>query len=282
MKDLENKTAVVTGAASGIGLAISKALADEGMDLVLADISDAALDEAVNALRAHGTACEGVVSDVSREADLLDLRQQAVERFGNVHLVCNNAGVICKPATTWEHGASEWRRNLDVNLMGVVNGIRIFTPHLLDHGEPAHIVNVASLGGLIAEPLLAPYHAAKFAVVAVSESLYYELAIANTNVGVTVVCPGFVATNLLQQENARYDELTGSRFGNMAAEFEQAVARGLPPEDIARQTVAAVKTGKLHALTHAYSRELLEARFSPILDGENLPVTDSLRNTFTD
>jgi NAD(P)-dependent dehydrogenase (short-subunit alcohol dehydrogenase family) len=280
LKDLNGKTAVITGAASGIGYAMAESLASEGMNIVLADISADALASAAQKLEANGANCVGVVTDVSSEEGVQSLAAEAQQHFGNIHVIANNAGVICKPNLTWEQPVSEWRRNMDVNLWGVINGIRTFVPHMLEHGEESHVVNIASLGGLIAEPYLSPYHVSKFGVIATSESLYYELAVTGANIGVTVVCPGFVSTNLLRQESSEFTDGGDDATSKVAAVFEEGVAGGISPESVAEVTLDAIKTGKLHVMTHSYSNDLLHVRFDAILTGENLPLTDKLKDAF--
>jgi len=280
LKEFKNKTAVITGAASGIGFALAETLAGEGMNLVLADISASALPKAVATLESKGVDCIGVVADVSSEASVQDLAAKAVQRFGNVHIIANNAGVISKPNLTWEQPVAEWHRNMNVNLWGVIHGIRAFVPHMLEHGEESHVINVASIGGLIAEPYLSPYHVSKFAVISTSESLYYELAVTESNIGVSVVCPGFVATNLLRQEGSEFADTGDDNLGQIAAVFEDGVAEGIAPEKVAEMTLDAIKTNRLHVMTHDYTNDLLHVRFDAILAGENLPLTDEIKDAF--
>ncbi|MGI9202005.1 MAG: SDR family NAD(P)-dependent oxidoreductase, partial [Woeseiaceae bacterium] len=243
-------------------------------------ISADALATATDKLTHDDVACFGVVTDVSNEESMQALASKANERFGNVHVIANNAGVICKPNLTWEQSSTEWQRNIDVNLWGVINGVRAFVPGMLAHGEEGHVINVASLGGLIAEPYLSPYHVAKFGVVAVSESLYYELAIKESSIGVSVVCPGFVATNLLRQKDSTFADTDDAATEKVAAVFEAGVADGISPESVADLTVEAIRNGKLHVMTHAYSNDLLHTRFDAILADQNLPLTDKLKDAF--
>ncbi len=280
MKNFKTKTAVVTGSASGIGFALAERLGAEGMNLVLADISTDALAEAVVSMKSRDCSCIGIVTDVSDEAGVENLLAEAKGRFGNIHIIANNAGVISTPNLSWEQPVAEWQRNLDVNLWGVIHGIRTFVPHMLAHGEKSHVVNTASLGGLIAEPYLSPYHVSKFGVISASESLYYELAMTESNIGVSVVCPGFVDTNLLRQEGVEFASEEDSSLQQVANVFEEGVAGGLSPDEVAAMTIAAIRADKLHVMTHSYTNDLLHVRLDAILAGENLPLTEKLENAF--
>ena len=173
MKEFKDRVAVITGSASGIGRGIAQIAAGEGMRLVLADVDDEGVGSLAEALRGAGAEVHTVHTDV-REAEAVDaLARQALEAFGAVHLVCNNAGVLVG-GNAWERTDDDWRWVIDVNLFGVVNGLRSFVPILLNEGAPAHIVNTASLGGLMVGPYLSPYIVSKHAVVALSESVFHE------------------------------------------------------------------------------------------------------------
>jgi NAD(P)-dependent dehydrogenase (short-subunit alcohol dehydrogenase family) len=190
--ELTDEVAVVTGAASGIGFALCEAFAAAGMRVVLADVHPAALEAAAERL---GGDVLAVPTDVTSWDAVDELEARAVERFGNVHVLCNNAGVQL-PGVTWKFTHAEWEWVLGVNWGGVVHGIRSFVPGMVAHGEPGHIVNTASLGGLIAFPGLAPYTAAKHAVVGLSEVLAHDLHAAGSAISVSVLCPGSVHTSL--------------------------------------------------------------------------------------
>ncbi len=187
MEDLQGKVAVITGGASGIGRAVAERAAAEGMKIVLGDIEEGALAQAVDDLTAAGAEAIGVVTDVADRASVEALRDRALDRFGAVHLVHNNAG-IGLGGPIWEVTEEDWRWILGVNLWGVIHGVATFTPLLIEQGE-GHIVNTASIAGLIVAPFLGPYNATKQAVVAISETLFKDLQTVAAPVGVSVALP---------------------------------------------------------------------------------------------
>ncbi len=203
MKDLQGKVAVVTGGASGIGRAVAEAAATAGMQVVLADIEEAALKEADTAMTASGAEVLSVVTDVSVGSSVDELRDKALARFGAVHLVHNNAGVAVG-GPLWTVTEADWTWVLGVNLWGVVHGIRAFVPVLLEQGE-GHVVNTASLAGLTSPSMLGPYNVTKHAVVTMSETLYRDLEAVGSRVGVSVLCPGFVQTRIAESDRNRPD-----------------------------------------------------------------------------
>jgi NAD(P)-dependent dehydrogenase (short-subunit alcohol dehydrogenase family) len=201
-RDLAERVLVVTGAATGIGRGVARAAAAAGMKVVAADLDATALDDTVGQLRADGAEVLGVPTDV-RDAGAVDaLARAAVAAFGGVDVVCNNAGVWTL-GHEWETSLEDWRWVVDVNLWGVVHGVRTFVPLLLGNPDGGHVVNVASMGGLVAGPLTGPYAATKHAVVGLSKSLRAELAGREPRVGVSVVCPGRVRTSILDTVNRR-------------------------------------------------------------------------------
>src|SRR5580698_5014975 len=201
MENLGGKVAVITGGASGIGRAVAERAAAEGMQLVLGDIEEGPLQQAVDDLTGAGAEVIGGRTDVADRASVEALRDRALDRFGAVHLVHNNAG-IGLGGPIWEVTEEDWRWILGVNLWGVVHGVATFTPLLIEQGE-GHIVNTASVAGLIAAPFLGPYNATKQAVVAISETLFKDLQAVGAPVGVSVLCPGFVRTRIAESERHR-------------------------------------------------------------------------------
>ena len=269
MEQLEGKVAVVTGGASGIGLALGRAFAGAGMAVVLADIESGPLDQAT-ATFGPGDVL-GVVTDV-RDPDAVEaLADAAIERFGAVHVICNNAGVV-SGGLSWEIDADRWRWVVDVNLLGVANGVRAFVPRFIAQGE-GHVVNTASAAGLITGPGMAPYFATKHAVVALSESLRFELELTGHPVGVTVICPEWVKTRIGEAERnlpegvaprPESDDPASSFFRDMVVGF---VDGGMDPADVADLVVDAVRTGGFWVLPHPTTLGLAETRWSAIAEG---------------
>jgi NAD(P)-dependent dehydrogenase (short-subunit alcohol dehydrogenase family) len=206
MKLREGQVAVVTGAASGIGLAIAEHLAGRGLSVVLADVEEPALKTAEDSLRASGAPTLAVRTDVSDESSVFDLADRTLEKFGRVDVVCNNAGVTAPAAPIWETDERDWQWVLGVNLWGVIHGIRAFVPHLVAQGS-GHVANTGSMAGLSIVPMVASYTASKHAVVAISESLRAELDVHAPDVGVTVLCPSYVPTRLADSARNRPPEL---------------------------------------------------------------------------
>ena len=230
MEDLQGKVAVITGGASGIGRAVAERAAAEGMKIVLADIEEGPLEQAVDDLGAAGAEAIGVRTDVADRASVEALRDRALDRFGAVHLVHNNAG-IGLGGPIWEVTEEDWRWILGVNLWGVIHGVATFTPLLIEQGE-GHIVNTASIAGLIVAPFLGPYNATKQAVVAISETLFKDLQTVAPPVGVSVLCPGFVQTRIAESERNRPDWAPDR--DTMGAAEVQGVVQNLVDGGIAR------------------------------------------------
>jgi NAD(P)-dependent dehydrogenase (short-subunit alcohol dehydrogenase family) len=274
MRDLKGKVAVVTGAASGIGRAMAERFGREGMRIVLADIEEKALMETREAFLKAGVDAIAMTVDVSRADQVEALAHRAFEKFGAAHIVCNNAG-IGVGGFTWELSQAEWGWVLGVNLWGVVHGIRAFVPRMLAQGE-GHVVNTASIAGLLSAPGMAPYCASKHAVVAVSECLHHDLnLIAGGKVKVSVVCPAWVRTRIADSERNRPAALP-RRTGSSAAQAQvleglvrQAVAGGIPPEEVAEQVLQAVLADRFWVLTHPKTKRAVEKRMQGIVEGKS-------------
>jgi len=276
MRQLAGRVAVVTGAASGIGLAMARRFGAEGMRVVLADVERPALQRACDELTAGGVDALAVATDASVAAEVDALAATTVDHFGAVHLVCNNAGVGSRGLTIGELPRRDFEWVLGVNLWGVIHGITAFLPHLRLEDE-GHIVNTASVSGLYHLPRMAPYNASKAAVIALSETLQFELAAEGAPIGVSVLCPSWVRTNLSTAvrnlpERLAY-ELTTEQAAEMAEykarRREQLTSEAIDADDVAVQVRDAVLAGRFYVLTHPESAAIIEQRFRRIVDGEN-------------
>jgi NAD(P)-dependent dehydrogenase (short-subunit alcohol dehydrogenase family) len=274
MQDLAGKTAVVTGAASGIGLALSRRLGSDGMRVMMADIEAPVLADAAGKLAAEGIEVAHAVTDVSDAAAVDALARATLDRFGAVHVVCNNAGVS-RGGPAWQIPLPIWNWTVGVNLFGVVHGVRSFLPHLIAQGE-GHVVNTASAGGLIAGPWMSPYHATKHAVVAMSESLYHELAAMDSPVGVSVLCPGTVQTRIHEAYRnwpAKYGPRPTVQDPPIIAEWRRAVRTGVEsgadPTVIATAVRDAIVGSRFWILTHPEFTGAVRDRYSRAIEGRN-------------
>jgi NAD(P)-dependent dehydrogenase (short-subunit alcohol dehydrogenase family) len=270
LKAFKGRIAVVTGGASGIGYTMAERFAGQGMKIVLADIQADALEEAEGKLRAGGAEVLAVETDVAQPAALEHLRDRALDAFGAVHVVCNNAGVVAQ-GSVWETTLPDWNWILGVNLWGVINGIRTFVPVLLEQ-EEAHIVNTASIAGVMTG-LLNSYSVTKQAVVGLSESLYFGLqARGADNVGVSVLCPGWVRTRIVDADRNRPAgagppaEL--SPAGAAATQMlRHLVESGTDPAEIAGHVLLAIQERRFYVLTHPEMAGAVTARYEDILSG---------------
>ncbi|MFZ1062596.1 MAG: SDR family NAD(P)-dependent oxidoreductase [Acidimicrobiales bacterium] len=249
--ELEGKTAVITGGASGIGLATARRLAASGVNLVLGDIEDDALASALKGLSDEGAKAVGVHCDVANEDDVNALRDEALSTFGGAHVVFNNAGVVGGPTIGTPKKVWDWVMGIDIG--GVVNGINAFVPYFLEQNE-GHVVNTASLAGLGGMPGMGAYCASKFAVVGISESLFHELAMSAKNVGVSVLCPGFVRTRIHESHRNMPNELVSYNEDPMVKIVNDvatsAVTSGIDPDDVAAAVENAIRTNSFWILTH--------------------------------
>jgi NAD(P)-dependent dehydrogenase (short-subunit alcohol dehydrogenase family) len=252
MQEFAGRVAVVTGGASGIGLGLARRFIAEGMKVVIGDVEKDALDTAVADLAAGGAEVEGVVTDVSDAAQVQALADAAISRFGAVHIACNNAGVG-GGGLSWEMSLATWEWIVGVNMWGVIHGVRSFVPLLMQHPE-AHIVNTASVAGLVAAPFMGPYNASKHAVVAISETLHHELAMAAPQVKVSVLCPGWVNTNIADAARNRpahlRDDGDGGEPGGGADILRGFLADGMAPETVAGKVLDAIRSERFWVFTH--------------------------------
>jgi len=267
MNDFKGRVAVITGAASGFGREFAVALAAEGARLVLADVDEKGMQETV-ALLPAGTESITVRCDVTRAGNLDELAERTYQRFEAAHLVFNNAGVaVCGPA--WLATLEDWKWVLDINLMGVVHGIRSFVPRMIAGGEPGHVINTASVAGLLSLPGSAVYCVSKHAVVTLSECLRHDLRVAKAAVGVSVLCPAFVQTGIFESARNRPQELAATN--PLGRPYEEAgkkavAASKLSAADIARLTLKAVRDERFYVLPHKTTKAAIESRMQDILE----------------
>jgi NAD(P)-dependent dehydrogenase (short-subunit alcohol dehydrogenase family) len=270
----ENKVAVITGGGSGFGREFALKGAALGMKLVLADVDVKGLAETVEMVRKLGAEALGVPTDVSDAEQVDALARATLDTFGGVHLLFNNAGVGTG-GFVWESSANDWAWVFGVNVMGVANGVRAFTPLMLEQNEPAHIVNTASVAGFLASPAMGVYNASKHAVVALTETLYHDLAIVGGPVGCSLLCPAFVPTGIAQAERSRPEglrndsPLTASQ--QMAdKQLTKAVEGGrVSAKDVAEMTFDAVREQRFYVLTHPKILASVQLRFDDILGLRN-------------
>lgn len=278
MKTFKDKVAVITGAASGIGREIANCCAREGMKVVLADIEEEALTRATEKIKASGAAVTGVLTDVAKSSDIEALARKTLDTFGAVHLLCNNAGVASAAPSIWESTMADWEWSLGVNMWGVIHGIRVFVPIMLKQNTECHIVNTASMAGLMVPPGGGTYAVAKHATVVLSEILFHELAQRESRIGVSVLCPGFVSTRITDSERNRPDDLKNDPDQvKQSPEYEariekrrQAVQAGMSPDQVADDVFKAVRDDKFYILTHPeMTKPPVRTRMEAILQERN-------------
>ena len=282
MREFEGKTAVVTGAASGMGRAFAERFARAGMHVVLADIEEEALKTAVRELEQEEHRVIGVVTNTMSRDSMQALARRAIDEFGKVHIVCNNAGVTSRGDAgaagrrgVWEIPQSDWDWLVGVNFWGVLYGLQVFIPHMLEHGEEGHIVNTASLAGLI--PGGGAYGVTKHGVLALSEGLYRDLQARDARIGASVLCPGFVNTGIFKAERNRPEEFasglpesnTGAR-----ANIDSVLQHAKQPAEIAEIVFEAIQSDRFYILPHPAWDEIVRSRVEHVLAREAPLVLD--------
>jgi NAD(P)-dependent dehydrogenase (short-subunit alcohol dehydrogenase family) len=271
MKDFQGKVAVVTGGASGLGRAMAQRFAREGMQIVLADVQQDALDRTVAEFTREGYPAIGVRCDVSKAAEVDALRDATLERFGKVHVVCNNAGVA-PGGLAWESTIADWEWCLGVNVHGVIHGLRSFVPVMLAQGEEGHIVNTASVAGLISPPGMAVYCVSKHAVVTLTECLHHDLASKSDKVKASVLCPAYVPTAISDSERNRPADLRNPERPKTAEDLardellRKAVSSGrITAEQVGDLVFAAIRDERFYILPHQKIKGAIETRMQDIL-----------------
>ena len=273
MQELAGRVAVVTGGASGIGLALARRFAGEGMRIVIGDVEEPALKGAVDELTVGGADVLGVVTDVTDPDQVEELARAAEQKFGAIHIACNNAGVGAG-GLSWEAPLETWQWVIGVNLWGVIHGIRSFVPRIIEQ-RAGHVVNTASVAGLVAAPFMGPYNASKHAVVALSETLHHELAMMAPHVKVSVLCPAWVNTRIGDSERNRPANLAverGEQESAMQSALAGFLANGLNPAAVADRVCDAVLAERFWVLTHDAEDNWMtavRARANSVMDGTN-------------
>ena len=278
MREFSGKTAVITGAASGMGLAFAERFAAEGMNVVMADIEADALSAAVLRLEQQERNVIGVEVNTMQRDTLEQVRDEALDRYGKIHVLCNNAGVTSRQdgglgagtgaLPVWEVPDSTWDWVMGVNFWGVLYGLQVFVPHMLEHGETGHIVNTASVAGLI--PGASAYSVSKHGVLTLTEGLWHHLRAVNANVSASVLCPGFVNTQINEAERNRPSEFGESIEANEAQRMASQVflGGGMDPSDVANLVWQAMVDDQLYILPHDGWRDTIRGRIEAVLEGQ--------------
>jgi NAD(P)-dependent dehydrogenase (short-subunit alcohol dehydrogenase family) len=277
-----SKTAVITGSANGIGLAIAERLLKAGMKVVIADIDPNSIDKQVSRLKSEGYPVEGKVTDVKSESSVRELAEFTISKFGNIHILCNNAGIgggAADDKSLWEASISDWKWVLDINVWGVIHGIRVFTPLMLAHGEEGHIINTASKAGLIVGTSL--YSTSKHTVIALTEALYAQLKQVNSKLAVSVLCPGAVNTNLNSNSNrirpvdTKSDENSNLSNQNKSIQsknfmstyqstVQMRMAAGKEPSEIAEMLMQGLENGDFYIMPSRLEDAVVDERYKNI------------------
>lgn len=280
MTNLMGKTAVLTGAANGIGLAAAERFLKAGMKVVIADIDANSIDIQVSRLKAEGYPVEGKVTDVTNESSVRELAEFAMNKFGNIHILCNNAGIgggAADDKSLWEASISDWKWVLDINVWGVIHGIRVFTPLMLAHGQEGHIINTASKAGLIFGTSL--YSTSKHTVIALTEALYAQLKQVNSKLAVSVLCPGAVNTNLNSNSNRirpadkkSNENLSNQDYPLQSKNFmstyqstvQTRMAAGKEPSEIAEMLMQGLENGDFYIMPSRLEDAVVDERYKNI------------------
>lgn len=283
MQEFAGRVAVITGAASGIGRALTEKCIAEGMHVVMADIEKAALEQTAAELQATtNNQVLPIVTNVAMEAELTKVLHEAVENLGGVHLLFNNAGVG-GGGNAWNATQKDWDWVLGVNLWSVIYGLRVFVPQMIAQNVPCHIVNTASVAGLIGGSTNALYSVTKHGVVALTENLYVDLNAEGTQVGCSVLCPGFVNTNIFNSGRNRPADLANEAAPSAPTPedeqrmsmFREILRQGMQPAEIADIVFDAIRENRLYILTHDHFDDMIRTRAENIISGTNPALGES-------
>ena len=270
MLEFGDKVAVITGAASGIGLGLARHCAREGMHVVVADLNGGQLQNLADEMVATGARAIALTTDVSSPEALEALANAAYSEFGQVDLLVNNAGVLIS-GFSWERSIEDWQWILNINLMGVVHGLHSFVPRMIAQDTPGHIVNISSLAGLLASPLMGPYTVSKQAVVALTETLHYELASLNAKLKTSVVCPGPISTGIAHSGNGRPASSKISEEANqqVRAFLKMGIEQGVSPEECARKIFEGIRDEQFWIFTHEDFKTAYKSRADTVIESTN-------------
>lgn len=279
MQDFNGKTAVITGGASGIGLGLAEHCAGLGMNVVLGDIQQDALDQAVEKVAQHQTNVIGVITDTTVKTSVNNLLQQATDAYGNVHLVFNNAGVTAGNSPSkavWERSDEEWNWVMGVNFYGVLYGVQTFIPHMLEHGEESYIVNTASLAAVV--PMGGSYGVSKHGVLALTEGLQFDLEYRGANIHAGVLCPGAVDTQIFNAERNR-PGVKQTQADTKSSRYQAAkakLAKGKSPAEIADYVFTAMANKQFYMLPHPAWDDFVSSRTTQILARQGVATMDKM------
>ena len=282
MKEFKGKVAVITGGATGIGRAMAERFAEEGMRIVLADVEADVLEKTAEEMRAEGAEVLSIACDISKREEVEHLANETVKAFSTVHVLCNNAGVG-SGGYTWEIELDDWDWVLDVNLKGVVYGIHYFTPIMMKNGDACHIVNTASICGLINVPRMSAYNVAKHGVVSISETMHKELEETGSKVRISVLCPGWVNTRIHESDRNRpQGEFIRDESNVEAMEYREKILGnlrdGASPIQVAQAVFDGIKAEQFYILPQPHLRSDVEIRMRDILDNQNPTIAELFGN----
>ena len=278
MKVFQEKTAVITGAASGIGFSLAEKSLQEGMNVVLADIEEKKLNDAGEKLSKYENKFLLVKTDVSKISDIEKLAEKTINEFNGVHLLFNNAGVSSIGSSFFETTINDWQWVLGVNLWGIIYGIHVFLPFMLKQNQEGHIINTASMAGLLSSANMSPYNVAKHGIVTLSETLYLELKHNQSKINVSVLCPGLVKTNIMDagrnrpqefQNDSKFEEQRLNNNKKFNEWMIRSISKGLESDKVADMVFDAIRKEKFYIITHEWIKKSLKIKMENILDDNN-------------